>query len=209
MIFEKDTLYADDREEKSGILVKLAKKEIKFVKCRLDVGDFVYNDMVFERKSIIDFYGSIQGRMFEQVENMKANYPEVYVLVSGRFAECYARLNYFNEKVIHGAIASLVAKHRIHVLRVENDNELIAQMMKICEKSGEPITQIVRRIALTDDDVYTNMLACVPGIGMIQARKILEKLKFWQILQDDGTQLQMVEGIGEKKANEIKKYFKI
>lgn len=204
--FTNDVLYVDDRELKSKVTTKLKKLNVKFEVRRLDVGDYVYNDMIFERKTIQDFWGSIQGRLWEQVYNMKLNSDKCYILVSGSFKELFWTTKYFNENIFYGAIASLVTKYNVQVLRCETETQLVKQMLKIIEKSKEPATQIYKKLGLKTEDIYVNMLTCIPGIGVRQAQAILEKFSYQQLLVASENDLTVVKNIGIKKAKEIKSY---
>jgi len=210
MIFEKDVLYVDNREPEQ-IFTKLDKKGIGYVKVFLDVGDFVFNDIVFERKEMMDFYSSVQGRMWEQIENMKNNYNRVFVLISGKIAEGYYQKNKghckFNENVFYGAIASLTAKRGVFVVRCETDGQLINQLMAICKKSKEPYEGFIKRIEPSSEDVYSSMLACVPGVGIKKAQKILEYYTLAQLFVASKDNLVSIDGIGPKIADCVKGYF--
>ena len=77
--YTSDLLYVDDREPEK-IFKLLDKRNIKYQKAHLPVGDFIFNDWVFERKAINDFYGSIiDNRLFEQAENMRENFDNSFL----------------------------------------------------------------------------------------------------------------------------------
>jgi len=203
-------LRVDDREEKSphklfAILIKL---EANFIKEHLPIGDFVYNDYVFERKWITDLWGSIiDGRIFEQVENMKENFDHVYVVVSGQLKECI-NIPKFNPNVIFGAMASLLTKSGINVLWVENDTQLIKLILKICEKSTEPYVRHMKRIKMSKEDIYACMLAQIPRMGYKTAKLILDNSKIKIQLENlNEDELLAIKGIGKKKVSLLMEYF--
>lgn len=199
-----------DSREPEQIFEKLNKKEIEYEKKLLPVGDFVFNDIVVERKEMNDFYQSIiSNRIFEQVTQMKANYEKVYVMISGKIVDLfnfYHTPNYGIFQIVYGAIASLCEKYDIKVLRVENDNELINQMMKIFQKSTEPKTVYAKRLGINSEDVYLSMLSCIPGISYQKAKLILSQYKFCDLIKIEKEELLKIKGIGNVLAGNIKAY---
>lgn len=197
-----------DSREPQQIFDKLDKKEVEYEKKYLPVGDFVYNNIAFERKEIKDFLGSIMdSRVFEQVLNMKANYDKVYVIISGKFQDLFTGFSVPNLSIIYGAIASLSEKYDVKVLRVEDDNQLINQILKICEKSTQPRTIFAKRLGIKSEDIYISMLSCVPRISYLKASKILEKYKFVELFKVSKENLMEIPGVGDKLSTEIKNYF--
>jgi len=204
---EKDKLYVDDREPLK-IRELLEKQDIKYEETRLLTGDFVFNNWVFERKTMIDLYGSLMsGRIFNQIENMKMNYDNVVLIISGNFKQCYFAIPNFNENVIHGAIASFITKQHIQVIRVDNDSQLIKMVKLIIEKSSDiGVINVVKIRKMTDEDVYLSMLCCIDKVGVNKAKNILTKYKFKDIPNLTIEQLKEIDGVGTKIAENIKKY---
>lgn len=74
----------DDRERGDN-LAHFASYGLLPVTCRMEIGDYVYENLVFERKTMGDFVSSIcDGRLKEQREKMKV-YEERIVILIGRF----------------------------------------------------------------------------------------------------------------------------
>ncbi len=198
-------LFVDSREPDS-IFKILDDLSISYKKEMLPVGDFVYNDIVFERKEMNDMYKSIiSGRIFDQVVQMKANFEKVYVLISRSYVSLHEDSN---PLIVVGSIASLCEKYNIKVLRVEDDKQLIIQMLKICEKSTEPKVIHTKRLGINNDDVYLSMLTCIPGVSIIRAGDILKRFSFLDIFKASEKELLEVKGIGFKTAKEIKKFLR-
>jgi len=204
---DKDKLYIDDREPEK-IKNLLTKHNINYEVTRLLTGDFVYNNWIFERKTIEDLYGSIiSGRIFNQIDNMKDNYDNVVVIISGKTSNCYFSIPNFNENIINGAIASFITKYKINVLRVDSDSVLIKMIDLITKKSSDiGSINVIKIRKMTNEDVYLSMLCCINGLGVNKAKNILAKYSFKQIPNLSIDQLKEVEGIGNKIAENIKKY---
>jgi len=204
---KSNTLYLDYREP-DKISRLLEKQGIPFVLANLPTGDFVYNNWVFERKAIADLWGSIiSGRIFNQIENMKANFENVVIIISGSNKEAYFSMKNFNENVINGAIASFIVKQQIQVLRVDNDSQLIKMIKLIIDKSTEAgVVNTFKIRKMSDEDVYMSMLCCIPNVGVNKAESVLMKYKFRDLFNLSIGELKEVEGIGNKIAESIKKY---
>lgn len=127
----------DDREPNK--LISLCEKNNMDVTIkRLKVGDYVCEDICIERKQIDDFCSSIMdGRLKNQIKNMKKKYKHNYVLVSGIISK---RHNYdFHEHSILGMIVSIVVKNQVNVLLLEDEKQLVYTMQRIFTKHKEMI----------------------------------------------------------------------
>lgn len=199
-------LYVDDREPPK-IFNYLDKKQVVYEKKRLDVGDFVYKSWVFERKSMQDLYGSIlDGRIYEQLENMKLNYEHSVVLISGKLSDLNHKYCKYPDSILT-VIATILTKHNISVIRCETDYLLIKQLIKICNKVDTPFEGFVKRLRFTGDDVYLNIIMCVPKLGKKKARQIYDKYKLKELMEVKEEDLLLIPGIGKKMAEKIKEIF--
>jgi len=206
MELKPNILYVDNREPQK-IFKVLDKKEIPYEKTQLPVGDFVYNDMVFERKSMPDFYISIQGRLWEQVSQMKDNFNNVFVLISGKFQDLYFGKIKYNSNIIYGAISALMIKCNVHVCRLENDNQLIELINKICKKSHDTKSFSINRKKPKKDEIQSYMVASIPGIGINKAKILLSKYSLKQLFYEVSVEdIAKIEGFGVKTAEKIKAF---
>lgn len=197
-------LKVDVHEEK--LIPILDKQAIDYEIVHLEVGDIVYNDLCFERKTMLDFMGSIQSnRIFEQAQNMTANYPHSFIIISGRLADGYARLKFFNENVVFGAIASLQMRYGVNVLRCETDRELVKQVLKFCQKSDGDTSIHAKRLAISDADVRVAMVSCIPKVGRKRAQLLLEHFSLKQLY--DNPEEEIAKVVGKSTAANIKRFF--
>lgn len=127
------TIIADDRE--NGEVIELLRKlnvdvEVK----RLKIGDYVFGDVVIERKTIDDFCLSIiDGRIKSQIEKMQ-EYKHKYILISGRIGD---RTSDINENCILGMICSVIVRYGINVICLDNEKQLAYVIKKLYEKYEE------------------------------------------------------------------------
>jgi len=122
----------DDREPISMDAVALAVGGIEFERKRLKTGDYVWEDIVIERKQIDDFAASIiDGRLDGQIKKMKDKFTKIYILVSGHLED---KTSAIHENCILGKMASILVKHNVSILMMDNDFQLVYVMKKIFEK---------------------------------------------------------------------------
>jgi len=123
----------DDREP--DVVFEIMKElEITTVRCRMDEGDYVWNDVVVERKTIDDFCGSIiDGRLKNQVEKMRQKFPFIYVVVVGNIGD---RTSEIHENCILGMLASLAVKG-VQFLMVDNERQFCYLVKRIFERYEE------------------------------------------------------------------------
>ena len=66
----------------------------------------------------------------------------------------------------------------------------------------------VIRVRKGKGDVYIEMLATIPGIGIDKARLVLSDYKFKELFDLSQKELMQIKGIGNKIAENIKKWLK-
>jgi len=131
-----------DVREPQKIFNILKREGIEYERVMLKVGDFVCEEksICIERKTMADFAMSlIDGRIKKQIEGMKRKYKNNYFLISGRLSEIYWKGLSVPIKVrtrqVLGMMSSIVARHKIPILCVDNDTQLIYVVSKIIEKT--------------------------------------------------------------------------
>ena len=124
-------ILVDDRErgvlneelEKLGLVVKNE---------RLKTGDYVSGDICFERKTIDDLCASIMdGRIENQIACMKQQFKHNFVLISGRIKD---KTSEMDENCILGKIVSLIVKHGVPVIMVDDEEQMAFVIKRICER---------------------------------------------------------------------------
>lgn len=126
----------DDREPRC-MEVFCAAEGLEVERKRLKIGDYVCEELgvCIERKTIDDFCGSIvDGRMKDQVVNMIHNYPYCYVLVSGKIKDRTAEIH---ENCILGMMVSLIVKHEVNLVCLDDDVQLVWFMKRLFERHKE------------------------------------------------------------------------
>jgi len=128
-------IICDDREPKSMDLTALVVGGIEFERKRLKTGDYIFEDVCIERKEINDFCGSIlDGRLNSQIKKMKRDFKYNYILISGSIKN---RTSMIKENCILGKMASILVKHQIPIITVDDDFQLVYLLKRIFEKHLE------------------------------------------------------------------------
>lgn len=127
-------LSVDDREC-SEVVEELALLGVDLEIKRLKTGDYVWNDVCIERKTINDLCGSIvDGRIKSQCRRMSGQFKHSFVLVSGKIKERTADIH---EHCILGMISSLVIKYGVNVIILDDDKQLAYMISRIITKLQE------------------------------------------------------------------------
>jgi len=175
-------LYVDSRENKK-LLKYLEHFDIEYEVKTLEVGDFYYpeKDVCIERKSITDFVGSyISGHIQKQLKNMDLNFDRYYVFISGRYNYFAFKkhFRYISEKSIEKMkIHLLLDFPKLRIIEFLNDKHLVRGVKEIIayeQKKLDFKKQIVKK-SKDLNDVYFNILCCVPEISSVRAKAIVKR----------------------------------
>lgn len=178
-------LYADTREPPK-IFSLLRKHGVKHEMKALQVGDFVYDNAVMERKEICDFINSVRsGHLTKQLIQMEQNYKYCYLLISGSLKEAYfkgTRQWTVNHHV--GILTSIAVRYpKVKILQFPNDSQLVLAVKKIVAKTNDghkPTimnTSLVKPLksSMTNEHLRVMILRCFPKIGLKRAQKLVKE----------------------------------
>ena len=132
---DKIIIEMDDRESECQLMADVGSLNIVFDRKRLKVGDFIYGDLIMERKTVDDFCSSIlDGRLKRQAENMKATGKMSYIFIIGDFKKRDVGIH---DNCIKGKIISLLIKYDIKLVYCEDEMEFLWMMDNLCRKYKE------------------------------------------------------------------------
>jgi DNA excision repair protein ERCC-4 len=210
----KARVYADVREEASGLPSLLEQLGVLVVRKQLSEGDYVIpEDTVIERKSASDFISSLfDGRLFDQASRLTRDYEEVYYLIEGDlFKELKAWPS--RRKQVIGALVTLVSDYGVKLLwspSRKDSAELIAALATRSSTSrGGPvvINKKPRLGSIREWQLY--ILQAFPGVGAKTAERLLQRFGSLEAFFNASVaELASVEGLGEAKAAKIKELIK-
>lgn len=204
-------IYADDREESSGVPSILRSLGITVFLRQLSVGDYIVGDNIaVERKSITDLVNSVfDKRFFDQIERLTSSYDISFLLIEGNLNRIYKITS--NWKAINSALISVMTIQNLRVIYSIDKQETAEILKKLAEKFQLNDNK-KRSISLHDKPKFENIkeeqeyiVESFPQIGEILAKKLLEK--FGTIKNICNANISDIEkAIGSrKKAEEIYK----
>ncbi len=205
-------IYADHREENSGIIAELRRKENLDVQTKqLDMGDFLLsNDVIVERKAVKDFLQSlIDGRLFSQLHALaNSDYEKPLMIVEGFDEELYSLRN-IHENAIKGAISSIALDYRIPIIFTRSATETTQYLHIIAKREQFPNSKEIGirkgRKGYSTRELQQLIIECLPSIGPTLAKKLLKQFgSVKKIMGASEKRLQKIDNIGEKKAKRIR-----
>lgn len=176
----KPVIFADLREEKSGIPQLLEKNGVRVKLVQMDVGDYsLPGDIIVERKTSSDFTSSIlDGRLFDQAKRLSSVCKNPTMIIESALSDVFKHFE--NKSSIWGALAALSFSFKIHIFWTSDRSEtaeLLATLAKrsMKERKGVAIVRPKPRLeTLAEKQLY--VLSSVPGIGSKYAERLLSSL---------------------------------
>jgi len=204
---QKPHIIVDSREIYSGLpelLSSIADIEIK----QIPVGDYIVSDRIcIERKRAEDFTDSmIRKRLFEQVARLREAYEMPLLIIEDE--------NLFSRNVgrraIYGAIACLIIDYGMSVIRTESIEETASVIFALASreqfKKKKEVSLRGKKPNMSLKERQQFLVEGLPNVSATLAKRLLNHFgSVKNIMVASKTELKKVEGIGEKKANAIKK----
>ncbi|MBI4768586.1 MAG: hypothetical protein HY787_29035 [Deltaproteobacteria bacterium] len=197
----------DFRERASGIVDLLREEEVTLEIGQVPYGDYIINEAItIERKTARDFLISIiDGRLFNQLSNLKKNCIHPLLLIEGNPFETDLQ---FDPMAIKGALVSTQAIWYIPIVSSESIQETknIFLMMGRQEESCSDVVPLrggYRPKRLKSRQLY--ILQGLPQVGPTVARRLLDHFgSVSKMMQTSIEELMRVEGIGKDIAKKIR-----
>ncbi|MCD6373451.1 MAG: DEAD/DEAH box helicase, partial [Thermococcus sp.] len=201
-------VYVDSREMRSGVPKLLRELGAEVEVRTLDVADYVVSEEVgVERKSANDFIQSIiDGRLFDQVERLKRAYEKPVIIIEG---ELYGIRN-VHPNAIRGAIAAVTLDWNVPILFSSGKEETAQFIYLMAKREQEERKKEVRlrseKKALTLGERQRLIVEGLPNVSSTLAKRLLRHFgNVERVFTATEEELKEVEGIGPKKAREIRK----
>ncbi len=194
-------ILVDDRERQSGITAELARLEVVYRMCRLEIGDYVVNNCVtVERKTTADFVQSIRDdRLFKQAAKLRENGRRSVLIVEG--------LHLPDTPGLRGMLCSLSVQWYLPVLRSRDKIETAWLLKRIYEYNRiheRPAIHYDNGIRRSHLGCAEKMLLQIEGIGLDKARALLERFGTLERICTAGEkELRRASGIGRMLAKRI------
>lgn len=202
----------DDRERYSGVVEVLSQMTAVSAEIRrLPLGDFlVANDLLVERKTVVDFAKSIfDGRLFRQAARLAACEHRTCFVLEGDVKT----IDHWemSRQAFQGAVITVSLVYDQPILRSRSPKEtarLIVGAARQLTRRGarRPSRQV--GFVPTPERIQSHMLQAIPGIGPEKADAILEHIgDIRAVSQTSIEKLLEVPGIGASMSQRIRHAF--
>jgi len=202
-----------DVRERSQRIISSIKESAKVELKQLPVGDFLVSDRVcIERKTVADFIGSIiDRRLMSQMSEMTRNFQTPIIILEGKDS-LFSQRN-IHPNAVRGALAAVAADFNIPIIPSESEEETAALIIALAKREQE---ENQRPVALRGErkpqflhERQRFVVESLPHVSAVLADRLLRRFGSIESLMN-ATQKEMreVDGIGEKKALQIRKVIK-
>lgn len=205
---ERITILVDHRERCSGIASMLREHDVDIREEQLPVGDYVISDRIaVERKRAPDFLDSlVSQRLFDQVGRLADAYPHPILVIEGD--GLFSRN--IHERAIYGAISSIVVDYNFSVFTAgdvaETAHLLYSMAYREQIKTNTPVALRGKKPTQSLQEQQRYVVEGLPFVSAVSSQKLLDYFgSVRRIVNATHDELQEIEGIGIKKAREIKR----
>ncbi|MEZ0319007.1 MAG: ERCC4 domain-containing protein [Pyrobaculum sp.] len=170
-----ETVLVDSREHAQEVVRYIKETGCGVLKTKLEVGDYIAGDFVFERKSVSDFVNSVvDGRLFEQAAKLKDSGLKALVIVEG---DLWGELRFrkISPNAVLGAQLALYAMGvgLVYTVDKAHTGALVCLAAKRSGKRGVKTPAVKKKADVKTMQVA--LLASLPGIGPKRAEQLLKK----------------------------------
>lgn len=201
----KIPIIIDTREKQSLIASNLIKRKANIDFEKLEIGDYLIQDTIIERKTFADLVGSILNkRLFDQLREIK-KYPNHFLLIEG-FDYNYSRFN-VHENAIRGMLLSVAIDYQVPIIYTEDEEDTANFLILTAKRYEKPRPEIGLRPSKTfqtPEEQKQFILEGFPGIGPTTAKQLLENFSsLKEVFNTTEEKLKKIERFDE---NKIKKF---
>jgi len=201
----KTPIIIDTREKQSLIAANLIEKKANIEYEQLEIGDYLIQDTIIERKTFSDFVGSmLNKRLFDQLREIK-KYPACFLLIEG-FDYDYNKFN-VHENAIKGMLLSVAIDYQIPIIYTEDEEDTANFLILTAKRYEKPRPQDSLRQSRTfktPEEQKQFILEGFPGVGPTTAKQLLEK--FHSLKEIFNTTEEQLKEINRFDENKIKKF---
>ena len=201
----KVPIIIDTREKQSLIAANLIEKKANIDFEQLEIGDYLIQDTIIERKTFSDFVGSmINKRLFDQLREIK-KYPKYFIILEG-FDYNYQKYR-MHENQIRGTLLTIATSYQIPIIYTYDFNDTIKFLILTANRYNNPRTQTSIRetkTMSTPEQQKQFILEGFPGIGPTLAKNLLQKFPtLKEIFNATEEQLKTIPKLHPKKIKNI------
>ena len=194
-------IICDDREPEN------IRNELDCTIKRLDVGDYIIGDLLIERKTPLDFFGSLfDKRLWAQLQNLKdaKGYIPLLIIEGNIWRGLADRSINGGSNTLFGTFKTIIKSFRIPILQFDDSNDF-KSFLRICDrekgKSSIPLP-VKKGKTLKEQRIFA--LSHIKGVSYKTAKSLLDKFgsikKLSNIKEED---IVLINGIGTKLSKNI------
>lgn len=197
---------ADHREKNNRIVKELMDLGVSVKTGQLESADYVVSGKVgVELKKVPDFVASIiDGRLLGQVKDLKNNFEKAVLIIEGE--EDIYSVRRVHANAIRGMLSTIVLNFAVPVLYTKTPKDTAALLAVMAKREQNRDSDFSYHPAKPKSmkEQLEFIVSSFPGIGVMNARKLLEKFGSLKgLIGASKEDLVAVEGIGEKIADKL------
>lgn len=190
----KISIIIDTREKQSLISANLLNRKANIKYEKLDIGDYLIEDTIIERKTFQDFISSIiDKRLLSQVQEIK-KYPKYFLILEG-FHYNYKDFN-VHENAIKGMLLSIATDFQVPIIYTKDEEDTTNFLILTAKKYEKPNPQNKIRQTKTFKTLEEQkqfILEGFPGIGPVNAKNLIKEFSTLKNIFDaDEEKLQKI-----------------
>jgi len=204
-------IYADTREQHNVAIKILAEKGVEIKIQQLAVGDIILSQQVaVEYKKTKDFVDSIlDGRLLEQIKELKQAYPRPLVLIEGD--DLFSVRN-VHPNAIMGMLSTIAVSYGIPILSTKNAEQTALLLHTIARREQQPgstFSPHASKKPKSMNSMIEYTVASIPGVGLEMSKRLLKRFgTIKQLAEASVEQLEEVDGVGKKTASDLYLFFR-
>ena len=171
----KTPIIIDTREQQSLITANLIEQKANIQHELLQIGDYLINDTIIERKTFQDFIGSILNkRLHSQLKEIK-KYPKHFLILEG-FDFTYK--SNVHPNAIRGMLLSIATDYQIPIIYTKNEADTARFLILTSKRYEKQKPQNAIRQTKTETTPEKQkqfILEGFPEIGPTAAKNLLEE----------------------------------
>tara|TARA_Y100000310_G_scaffold89923_1_gene87094 strand:+ start:54576 stop:56780 length:2205 start_codon:yes stop_codon:yes gene_type:complete len=204
-------ILADHREKDNKVVKELIDLGVSVKTSQLETADYIVSGKVgVELKKIPDFVSSIiDGRLLEQVRDLRNNFEKAVLIIEGE-QDIYA-IRKVHANAIRGMLSTIVLNFHVPILYTKNPMDTAAMLAVMAKreqhKEGGFAYHPIKPKTVQQQLEF--IISSFPSIGVNTARILLKNFGTIEaVLNASESELEALKGIGQKTAERIKKIIK-
>jgi len=209
---KKVLILADHREKSGGVVKELIDLGVSLELKQLESADYILSGRVgVEKKSVQDFVASIiDGRLLEQVKELKRNFERSLVVIEGE--EDIYSVRKVHANAIRGMLGAITIGYGVPVLYTKNPRDTAGLLVVLAKREQDKSRDYSfhERKPLTLKEQQEFVVSALPGVGIGTAKLFLEKFgSVRRLVNASKEELVSIEGIGEKTTSRLLELFEL